>query len=199
MKLNLNGKDMASGIFLMVVALAGLYLNMDHSLGSARRMGPGYMPMLVLWLQLGLGALIFLLALRGGPDDLETWMKLDFVTLAVGVASTLLIWQVMERSGFNNNYIQVGLACLVGLLLLAISPAWRPLGMVLGSFAIFGLLLEPLGLMLSIFALCIVSSFADREHTPLSVLGMSVFLCALCWFVFIYELDIRVPVWPGSY
>jgi hypothetical protein len=23
-----------------------------------------------------------------------------------------------------------------------------------------------------------------------------VFLCVLCWAVFIYELDIRVPVWP---
>jgi hypothetical protein len=28
------------------------------------------------------------------------------------------------------------------------------------------------------------------------VIGMCIFLCVLCWLVFIKELDIRVPVWP---
>jgi hypothetical protein len=205
--MKVSQKDLWAGGLLMFLAFIGLWINggflglglEQHTLGSARRMGPGYMPMLVLWLQMGLGAVVFLVGFRSGPDDLEKWKKLDFVTLAVSVAVGLLIWRVMEGAGYNNNYIQVGLACLVGLLLLAISPAWRPLGMVLGSFAIFALLLEPAGLMISIVALCVVSSFADREHTPLGVLGMSVFLCALCYFVFIYELDIRVPVWPGSF
>jgi hypothetical protein len=27
---------------------------------------------------------------------------------------------------------------------------------------------------------------------------MTVFLLALCWWVFIYELDIRVNLWPTS-
>ncbi|TPG47079.1 hypothetical protein EAH89_24155 [Roseomonas nepalensis] len=205
--MKVSQKDLWAGGLLMFLAFIGLWINggmlglglEQHTLGSARRMGPGYMPMLVLWLQMALGAIIFVAALRNGPDDLESWKKLDFVTLAVGVAVALLIWRVMEATGYNTNYIQVGLACLVGLLLLAISPAWRPLGMVLGSFAIFGLLLEPAGLMISIVALCVISSVADREHTPLGVAGMSLFLCVLCWFVFIYELDIRVPVWPGSF
>lgn len=205
--MKVSQKDLWAGGLLMFLAFVGLWINggflglglEQHTLGSARRMGPGYMPMLVLWLQMALGALVFVLGLRGGPDDLESWKKLDFVTLAVGVAAALLIWRVMEHVGYNSNYVQVGLACFIGLMLLAIAPAWRPLGMVLGAFAIFGLLLEPAGLMVSIFALCIISSLADREHTPLGVLGMSVFLCVLCWFVFIYELDIRVPVWPGSF
>ena len=205
--MKISQKDLWAGGLLMFLAFVGLWINggflglglEQHTLGSARRMGPGYMPMLVLWLQMALGALVFVLGLRGGPDDLESWKKLDFVTLAVGVAAALLIWRVMEHVGYNSNYVQVGLACFIGLMLLAIAPAWRPLGMVLGAFAIFGLLLEPAGLMISIFALCIISSLADREHTPLGVLGMSVFLCVLCWFVFIYELDIRVPVWPGSF
>ena len=205
--MKVSQKDLWAGGLLVLLAFIGLWINggmlglglEQHTLGSARRMGPGYMPMLVLWLQMGLGAIIFLLALRNGPDDLESWKKLDFVTLAVAVAAGLLIWRVMEGLGYNTNYIQVGAACLIALLLLAISPAWRPLGMVLGSFAVFGLLLEPLGLMVSIVALCVIASLADRDHRPLGVAGMCVFLCALCWFVFIYELDIRVPVWPGSY
>lgn len=205
--MKISQKDLWAGGLLVFLAFIGLWINggmlglglEQHTLGTARRMGPGYMPMLVLWLQMALGLIIFLLAFRNGPDDLEKWKRLDFVTLAVAVASGLLIWRGMEAFGLTTNYIQVGLACLVGLLLLAISPAWRPLGTVLGSFAIFALLLEPAGLMVSIVALCVVASFADREHRPLGVAGMCVFLCVLCWFVFIYELDIRVPVWPGSY
>ena len=42
----------------------------------------------------------------------------------------------------------------------------------------------------------VLASLADRAHTPLSVLGTSVFLCFLCYFVFIRQLDIRVPLWP---
>jgi hypothetical protein len=205
--MKINAKDLWAGGLLMFLAVLGLYINggflgiglEQHTLGTARRMGPGYMPMLVFWIQLGLGAFVFLLALINGPDPLEKWTKLDFVTLAISVAVGIIIWQVMERMGLTTNYIQVGIACFVALMVLAISPSWRPLGLVLASFAIFALLLEPLGLMLTIAALCIISSLADREHRVTSVAGMTVFLCILCWFVFIYELDIRVPLWPNSY
>ena len=202
--MKINTKDLFAGGLLILLAVIGLYINggflgiglEQHSLGSARRMGPGYMPMLVFWLQLALGAIVFVLALTNGPDPLERWTKLDFTTLAVSLAVGIVIWRVMESMGVNTNYVQVGAACFVALLLLAISPAWRPLGLVLASFAIFALLLEPLGLMLSIAALCIISSMADREHNPVSVAGMTLALCVICWFVFIRELDIRVPLWP---
>ena len=205
--MKINEKDVASGLFFILVAVAGLYINggflgiglEQHSLGSARRMGPGYMPMLVFWLQLALGAIVFVLALTNGPDPLERWTKLDFVTLAIGVSAGLIIWRVMEGMGLTTNYMQVGVACFVGLLILAVSPSWRPIGFVLGAFAIFGLLLDTLGLMISIVAVCVVCAFADREHRPLGVAAMTLFLCVLCWFVFIRQLDIRVPLWPNSY
>ncbi|MBP0446150.1 tripartite tricarboxylate transporter TctB family protein [Roseomonas sp. SSH11] len=202
--MKISTKDLWAGGILMLLAFIGLYINggllgfglEQHTLGSARRMGPGYMPMLVFWLQFGLGAMVFILALTNGPDPLEPWTKLDLTTLAISVAVGIIIWRVMEGMGVTTNYVQVGIACFVALLVLSISPAWRPLGLVLASFAIFALLLEPLGLMLSITALCVISALADREHNPISIVGMSVFLCILCWFVFIYELDIRVPLWP---
>ncbi|HEY8611323.1 MAG TPA: tripartite tricarboxylate transporter TctB family protein [Roseomonas sp.] len=205
--MKINAKDLWAGGLLVVLAVIGLYINggflgiglEQHSLGSARRMGPGYMPMLVFWLQLGLGALVFILALANGPDPLERWTKLDLVTLAISVSVGLIIWRVMEGMGLTTNYVQVGVACFVALLILSISPPWRPLGLVLAAFAIFGLLLDTLGLMLSIVAVCIVSALADREHRPLGVAGMTLFLCILCWFVFIRQLDIRVPLWPNSY
>jgi hypothetical protein len=146
--MKINAKDVWSGILLIFVAVAGLYLNQDHNLGTARRMGPGYMPMLVFWIQMGLGAIILVLGLFNGPDRLERW-------------------------------------------------AWRELVLILAAMCVFGMLLEKGGLFLTIAATVVVSSLADRTHRPLGVLGLVVFLIALCWFVFIRELDIRVNIWPS--
>ena len=43
-----------------------------------------------------------------------------------------------------------------------------------------------------------ISALAEPEHRarPLGVLGLIIFLLALCWWVFIKQLDIRVAVWP---
>ena len=145
--MNINARDVAAGALLLVLALLGLWLNQAHGLGSARRMGPGYMPMLVFWIQLGLGAAIFGIGLFNGPGPLERW-------------------------------------------------EWRALLLVLASLCVFGLLLERGGLLLAIAASVTVASFADRDHRPLGVLGLVAFLMALCWWIFIRQLEIRVPVWP---
>jgi hypothetical protein len=145
--MKINAKDVASGLLLIGVAVVGLWLNQDHTLGTARRMGPGYMPMLVFWLQMGLGALVLAIGLFNGPDPLERW-------------------------------------------------AWRELVLVLAAMCVFGLLLEKGGLFLTIAVTVLVASLADRTHRPLGVLGLILFLIALCWFVFIRELDIRVNIWP---
>ena len=59
--MKLNTKDLLSaGLFISLAAI-GLWLNQDHNLGTARRMGPGYMPMLVFWLQIILGGMVLFL------------------------------------------------------------------------------------------------------------------------------------------
>ena len=202
--MKISAKDMWAGGLLIGIGLFGLYLNgglfglglEQHSLGSARRMGPGYMPMLVLWLQVGLGVLVVIGALNGGPEPLEGWTNFNLMILLAAVIAGIVTWRVLVAMGITESYREVGFGTLVGLLILSISPDWRPLGTPLASYAIFGLMLEPLGLICAIIGLCVVSSFADREHRPVGVIGMTVALCALCWFVFIKQLDIRVPLWP---
>lgn len=145
--MKINAKDVFSGAVLIGLALAGLWLNLDHALGNARRMGPGYMPMLTFWVLMGLGVIVLAIGLFNGPDPLERW-------------------------------------------------AWRELTLILASLCVFGLLLERGGFFLAITATVLVAVLADRSHRPLGVLGLVVFLLALCWWVFIYELDIRVSIWP---
>lgn len=200
MKLNINTKDVVSGAFLILVALAGLYLNQDHSLGTARRMGPGYMPMMVFWLLAGLGALTVLGGLFSGPDPLEKWTGVDVGSLAAAVAAGVIVWKISPQfSGFfGTTYNAVGIGILAGMVVLSFSAGWRFLGLVCAAVAMFGLMLEKFGFFAALTGTILISVLAEPGHRsrPLGVLGLLVFLLALCWWVFIRELDIRVNLWP---
>lgn len=201
MKLKLNGKDMASGILLIVIALAGLYLNMDHSLGSARRMGPGYMPMLVFWIQAGLGLAVCFIALASGPDPLERWTGMDIGTLIGGIVAGTIAWQVSPmiwEGFFGQTYNAVGLGIMVGFAVMAFSAGWKLLAIICASICLFGLLLERAGFFAALTGLIVVSCLAEHTHTKKGVAGLLIFLLIMCWWVFIYELDIRVNLWPQS-
>ena len=196
--MRINAKDLASGIVLLLLAAIGLWLNTDHTLGSARRMGPGYMPMLVFGVEAVLGLAVLGVAALSGPDPLEKWTKLDFVSLALGIGVALVVYPLLNLvPGLDGNWYSLGIALCIGLGVMAISPGWRQLAFVLIGMSVFGVLLDRGGLFLALAALIVASAFADKEHRPLGVLGCVVFLIALCWWVFIYELDIRVNIWPS--
>lgn len=146
--MKINAKDVVSGLLLIVIAAAGLWLNQDHTLGSARRMGPGYMPMLAFWGLLGIGVVVLAIGLFNGPDPLERW-------------------------------------------------AWRELTLVLAALAVFALILERAGLFLTLAVTIGIASLADHTHRPRGVIALMVALIALCWWVFIRQLDIRIEVWPS--
>ena len=200
--MKLNAKDIASGVFLVAVAAAGLWLNQEHALGTARRMGPGYMPMLVFWVLMALGGIVLLIGLFNGPDPLEKWTPLDAKSLAAAAAVGLAAYLVAPWLGplFAQNYADVGLGMLAGFLVLCWAAGWRMLGYVCAALCVFSLVLEKGGLMLAIIGTVVVSAIADPDHRarPLGIVGVTVFLLGLCWWIFIRQLDIRVPVWPWS-
>lgn len=196
--MKLNTKDILSAAILIGFAVIGLWLNMDHNMGTARRMGPGYMPFLGFVILLGLGSLVLIFSLFNGPDPLAKWTSQEVIFLiggaVVGTAAGLIAARVggWPSAGWNS----LGIGMFVGCMVPSIIKSWRPLFLISAAFALFGLVLEPLGLMLAIAVCVVLAAFADETHKPLGVAGLVVFLCVLCWAVFIYELDIRVPVWP---
>ena len=198
--MKLNTKDLLSaGLFIAFAAVA-LWLNQDHNLGTARRMGPGYMPMLTFWLLIGLGSIVLAGGLFNGPDPLAKWTPGEIGFLIAGAAAGVVAGMIAARiPGFpSSGWNSLGIGLFVGCLVAAVPQGWRALFMPLAAFSLFGLSLEPLGLMVAITITVICSALADREHLerPLGVAGLCAFLCALCWAVFIYYLDIRVPLWP---
>jgi MFS family permease len=195
--MKINTRDLLSSVILILFAVIGYWLNQEHALGTARRMGPGYMPMLTFWILGGLGLAVFAIALFSGPNPLEKWTKLEILAVPLAIVSFFVAYFIFNSLNlFVGNYYVLGIAALVGCFVLSIAPGWRPLGLVHAGMACFGLMLEQFGLMASLAVCIVVASMADPDHRPKGVIGMVIFLCALCWWVFIKELDIRVPVWP---
>lgn len=193
--MKLNTKDLIAGGLLLGLAIIGYILNLDHTLGTARRMGPGYMPMLTFWLLGGLGAAVIFLGLFNGPDPLEKWTKLEILAIPFSAVAFVVAYYVTTFF-INSNWYPLGFGCLAAMLALSVAPGWRPIGLVHAGMAAFGLMLEQFGLMASLVVCIVIAALAEPKNTVKGVIGMVIFLCVLCWWVFINQLDIRIPLWP---
>ncbi|CBJ38858.1 conserved hypothetical protein, DUF1468; putative TRANSMEMBRANE PROTEIN [Ralstonia solanacearum CMR15] len=78
-------------------------------------------------------------------------------------------------------------------------PRWdiKTLLWILGSVVLFGLLLQPLGLVLSLVALVLVSSMASHEFTWKGAAGTAVVMVLMSLTAFVYGLKLQFPVWPA--
>ncbi|MEP6739708.1 MAG: tripartite tricarboxylate transporter TctB family protein [Caldimonas sp.] len=76
------------------------------------------------------------------------------------------------------------------------SFAWRPLLVIVGGIAVFGAMLEPLGLTLTVPVLIVISSLAGEEFRWKGVLANAIVLTALSWVFFVWLLRLTIPVWP---
>ncbi len=74
--------------------------------------------------------------------------------------------------------------------------AWRPLLIIVGAIALFGLALPKLGLVVTLPLLIVVSSLAGDEFHWKDALISSVVLTAGSWVIFVWGLKLTIPVWP---
>ncbi|GIX11014.1 tripartite tricarboxylate transporter TctB family protein [Elioraea sp.] len=151
MRFRPHAQDIVAGVMFIAFAALMLYLNFEsHPIGTARRMGSGYMPMLAFGLLAALGLAILISGLFTGPEPVGRF-------------------------------------------------AWRDMALILGATTVFGLAVERLGFVVSISLCILIASLAEKTWKPLRVLGLTLFLLALCWAVFIWYLDIRIRLFPWSF
>jgi len=73
----------------------------------------------------------------------------------------------------------------------------RPLVFVLGAVAMFALLLERLGLVLTTFVVVAVASAALAGRRIGETLALAAAVAAICAVVFVYGLKLIIPLWPS--
>ena len=126
-----------------------------------------------------LGALNYKLgdAARMGPGWFPFWVGILLV--AVGIATaTAGLHPAAEQERVKR-------------------PEPRVIAWVLGAVVLFGLLLQPAGLVLALAALVVVSSLASHEFSWRGTLLNAAILIAFSVGVFIRGIHLQIPLWPA--
>lgn len=85
------------------------------------------------------------------------------------------------------------------------SIAWRPLLFIIGANLLFGVLLgglpsiglPPMGLIIAVYALTLVSSLAGDQFDLKSVLILATVLAVGSYVAFVWALNLQFPIWPS--
>ena len=128
-------KDVLAGALFMAVAILGLWISRDYPIGTAFRMGTGYVPRLLCWILLGLGGVVLIVGLREAQAQLQpaagagwAWRPVVFVTAGLAIFGLAI-----ERLG-----LVISIVLLIGMGAFA-SRALRPLETVIAALVLIAL------------------------------------------------------------
>jgi hypothetical protein len=136
-------KDVLSGLMFIAIATLGLYLSRNYPIGTALRMGTGYVPRLLCWFLLGLGVIVFVQGVRAavpvpGPeaepsDAPSPWRPVIFVA-----ASLVLFALTVEWLGLVVSVLLlIGVGAVASRTLRPLETLVAALVLILLSWAIF--------------------------------------------------------------
>jgi Tripartite tricarboxylate transporter TctB family len=143
----------------------------------------------------------------------DFWSGLMFIAVGVGFAWGATTYSFGSSARPGPGYFPFGLGVLMavlGSLILfkaltfeveggdKIGPwAWKPLGMIVATVAIFGWMLPHMGMVIALPILITVAALAGDEFHWKDALISAIVLTAGCWFIFIYGLKLTIPLWPA--
>jgi hypothetical protein len=143
------------------------------------------------------------------PKDF--WAGLMFIAFGVGFAWVAQNYQMGTSVRMGPAYFPtmlggilavIGLAILIQSLITTGGPVgkfyFRPLILIVLATVLFGILLKPLGLVLSLAVLVGVGAFGGFEFRWKEVTILYVVLAIFSVLVFVKGLGLPIPVWPGE-
>jgi len=142
----------------------------------------------------------------------DFWSGVMFVILGLGFAWQATSYQMGTAARMGPGYFPFWLGiCLAALgavvALTALSPKaeeteverfnFKTLGIIIVSVILFGVLLRPLGLYVSLFLLVVSSSVASHDFSWKVAVVNALFLVVFCYLAFIKGLGLIFPLWPS--
>ncbi len=129
--------DVLSGLLFIAIAVFGLWISRDYPVGTSLRMGTGYVPRLLCWVLLGLGAIVMAQGLRQPAPPLRStaiaWRAMLSVTIAIGAFALSL-----EKLGLVVAIVLlVGIGALATRALRPVETAIAAVVLIVLSWAIF--------------------------------------------------------------
>src|SRR5215467_194402 len=103
-------KNVLAGLMFIGIAALGLFLSRHYPVGTALRMGTGYVPRLLCWTLLGLGAVILLQGLRGEDEPAGPGVWTQLIPVVVVTLSLVAFALAIEQFG-----LVVAIVLLIGI------------------------------------------------------------------------------------
>jgi putative tricarboxylic transport membrane protein len=154
-----NGKDFWAGLMFIAFGLSFMAVAQNYAMGNAVRMGPAYFPTVLGGMLAVLGAVVLF---RGFLSKISNPLAVFPFRLWLIVGGLILgavaYYTQPERDA--GMLAQLGHALLAGISILMLFAAFgeRSLWIVLFSVVLFGYVLKPLGLVMAVFIMTIVSA-----------------------------------------
>lgn len=192
MKIQHRQNFYAGLMFVLFGVTAMVLSHRTLDIGPAANMGPGFFPYYLGALLALMGAVLSASALRIGQRN-ETPVSAGPFLIFLAMIGMAVIANLLGLS----NRASVAAGVLAGCVL-AVIAGERTMGLLLGAVALFGLLVKGLGLVLSIVLLLVIAAFASHESRVREVIASIVVLSVLAVAVFLYGLNLQMPVWPDT-
>lgn len=133
--------DLAAALFLLACAGCAWWFGRDLSVGTAFRMGPGYIPRLLTWIVLGFGLLLLVRAFVWPGPALERWPWRPIVLV---LGAMVVFGLTIERGGLLiASLLAVGLSAMAGA-----QSRWREVAVLSVALAVAACVLFPVLLQL---------------------------------------------------
>ncbi|MBF6986804.1 MULTISPECIES: tripartite tricarboxylate transporter TctB family protein [Cupriavidus] len=116
-------------------------------------------------------------AAKMGPGYFPFWLGIVLALLGV-----LVLWGSLSSKAEEDQLARWDIKTLL----------W-----ILGSVVLFGLLLKPLGMVLSVLVLVLVSSMASHEFSWKGAILNAIILVLISLGAFVYGINLQMPVWPA--
>jgi len=146
-------------------------------------------------------------------SERDFWSGLMFLVIGIGFAWGATTYSFGNSARPGPGYFPFGLGILLAVLgafvlfkALTIetedgekvgSFAWKPLGFIVGTVAVFGWALPHLGMWIALPILVVVAALAGDEFHWGEALANAAILTAFSWVIFIWGLKLTIPLMPA--
>jgi hypothetical protein len=191
-----NGKDFWAGLMFVGFGLSFMLMALSYPMGSGMHMGPGYFPTGLGGMLAVLGAIVLF---RAFVTKLEHPLKVFLFRPLLLVASLV----VGAGTYFADSWLKdarIAEFAFTGLALALFISAFGPRAMfvILLAVVIFGYAIAPLGLVLAIVLLIVLSVAGGHDFRKKEVIILTIVLVFFCVLVFVKGLGMRFNLWPGG-
>ena len=142
------------------------------------------------------------------PKDF--WSGVMFCGFAATALSAARGYSLGSAGRMGPGYFPLLLASLLGALgavligrsiLIGGEPVARfhvlPLAVIATAISLFGVLIEPLGLVVSLAVLTVMSAWVGAQFRLAETLALAAALILFCVGVFVYALSLPLNLWPS--